>query len=225
MPPLKISSPLLALPSNTALAVALPPLSTQLHYLTPFEIETAEKIPNKKSRENYLAGRIAAHKALEMLGAPTSLPIKTDPDSVPLWPEGVVGSISHSCSVGICLAAFEKDFNFVGVDIENYKRSVSPSFIEKMLKESSLLSAFRVFEEKEKAVLLFSAKEALFKGIFNALRIKVPFSKCVLTQLLSPNKLIFSVEIAQQPQEYAVAFTKWEDFFITAVVDKLTITN
>ncbi|MEV4420566.1 hypothetical protein AB0L40_11415 [Patulibacter sp. NPDC049589] len=45
-------------------------------------------------RREFVTGRACAHRALAALGVPV-VPIMSGPNREPLWPEGVVGSITH----------------------------------------------------------------------------------------------------------------------------------
>lgn len=106
-------------------------------------------------------GRTAAHKALESLGQ-LKQPILRGPRREPLWPTGVVGSISHTENIACCFAALSKNFRSVGVDIEQTSRNPGLA-LQKIATtdELALLSQVGL-----PGLPLFSAKEALYKCLY-----------------------------------------------------------
>jgi len=65
----------------------------------------------------FSSGRFHARQALLQAGAkPQAIPV--DLDRTPVWPPGIVGSISHSNRHCIALAAKAADFSTVAVDLE-----------------------------------------------------------------------------------------------------------
>lgn len=83
-----------------------------------FEIEArgiADAVPGRRSE--FSAGRSAARRALGMLGiSPTPIP-RAD-DRRPIWPRGIVGSISHAHGVAAAIVGRDEDAAGVGLDIE-----------------------------------------------------------------------------------------------------------
>jgi 4'-phosphopantetheinyl transferase EntD len=73
-------------------------------------------VPRRKAE--FAAGRTCGRQAMRVLGLP-ELPIFRGDDREPLWPDGVVGSITH-CD-GYCAAAVARaaDFSAIGIDAEN----------------------------------------------------------------------------------------------------------
>ena len=71
----------------------------------------------EKRRLEFTAGRVAARAALARLGV-VDFPIKVGPSREPIWPPGVVGTISH-CQ-GLCIAAVAptEAVAGLGLDIE-----------------------------------------------------------------------------------------------------------
>ncbi|WP_181167477.1 hypothetical protein [Mesorhizobium sp. B2-6-5] len=68
-------------------------------------------------RREFRAGRLYVRQALRGLGIPETV-IPIGPDRAPIWPTGVVGSISHNrslCAVAVGLSA---DYRSIGIDIE-----------------------------------------------------------------------------------------------------------
>tara|TARA_R110002110_G_scaffold29785_6_gene105866 strand:+ start:1417 stop:2058 length:642 start_codon:yes stop_codon:yes gene_type:complete len=66
-------------------------------------------------RAEFAAGRAAARAAMIALGHPAAA-IPMQPDRAPLWPPGLVGSITHSATA--CLAAVLPIPALIGIDLE-----------------------------------------------------------------------------------------------------------
>ena len=71
-----------------------------------------------RRRDEFATGRACARTAMELLGLP-AMPLAMRPDRAPVWPGGIVGSISHSRSYCAAAAALRCDgFLALGLDIE-----------------------------------------------------------------------------------------------------------
>ena len=120
-----------------------------------------------KRKNSYLAGRICCQNALKNM---RSDPCDFMPDSLglPSWPEGMIGSISHSSSIAVALLAPTQQYHSIGVDVE-----------ELMPPEKSKKIAYRIahpseidtgphtyLTEEELVTLIFSAKESLYKALY-----------------------------------------------------------
>jgi 4'-phosphopantetheinyl transferase EntD len=132
----------------------------------------------------YVAGRTAARRALSHLTGNTA-PVPRAQDRAPLWPKGVCGSLSHSRRYAVCVAATLHDFGALGVDIEEDARMEEALWDHVMTRaERSFLKALPAHRVDSVATLLFSAKEACFKGLPGD----------VQTLLPSPDHLAISVD-------------------------------
>lgn len=70
-----------------------------------------------KRRAEFRAGRSYAREALALVGCPRSN-IPKDRHGAPIWPPGYRGSISHTDSLAIAVAAPDAYFRGLGLDIE-----------------------------------------------------------------------------------------------------------
>ena len=121
--------------------------------------------PNFKEKtareEEYSLGRYCAKQAMNAIGM-DCYEIQSSPHGFPIWPKGIVGSISHSKGTCISAVAKSNDFKAIGIDIEQFNR----------IKERSLERLIHAKEKAEigsdlnKATLLFSIKEAFYKAQF-----------------------------------------------------------
>jgi 4'-phosphopantetheinyl transferase EntD len=102
------------LPPGLAVAWADPSVMHDLHY--PEEAAIIAKAVERRRRE-FSAGRAAARRAMARLGhAPA--PIRADTHRAPIWPAGIVGSITHCEGCCIAVAASAKQIRGVGIDVE-----------------------------------------------------------------------------------------------------------
>lgn len=130
--------------------------------LFPAERECVSRAVEKRVRE-FAAGRLCARAALAELGIEAAaLPSRRD--RVPLWPQGVVGSITHT--EGYCLAVVGPRARFaaVGVDAEWVGR-VDPALWRLTLSADELAALLNLAEpvRQKTAALIFGAKEAFYK--------------------------------------------------------------
>jgi len=171
-----------------------------------------------KRRREFMAGRNAAHALLESLGVAHRGPIGIDEKRLPQWPEGVIGSISHSG--GCCLAVLARgdDFALLGVDVESIS-PLAPALINRILgpAEQQQLAAIEGREIAGWAKIVFSIKEALFKACFGKARIFFGFRQAQI--ILHPQDNTFEAlldsELAIQmslPRVYLGHFATDENY-------------
>lgn len=132
-----------------------------------FEIEKeyVKNVGPRRKRE-FTAGRTAGRLALRELGV-VGVPLPRGETGEPVWPFGVVGSLSHSRQYCFCLAARHEHFCSIGVDIENTTR-MREELTLRVLTDEERVSLSRLPSSLflRYASLLFSAKEAFFKFQF-----------------------------------------------------------
>lgn len=81
------------------------------------EEETAVGQAVEKRRREFTTARACAREALAQLGQPHQ-PIPSGSRGEPLWPAGIVGSITHCDGYRACAVARSSDLATVGVDAE-----------------------------------------------------------------------------------------------------------
>jgi len=85
----------------------------------------------------------------------------------PLWPAGIVGSITHT--EGLCAVAAARDTQYrgIGIDVEP-NLPIEPDLIDYVCEDAELQAAASLagLEPERAARLLFSAKEAVYKCQF-----------------------------------------------------------
>jgi 4'-phosphopantetheinyl transferase EntD len=116
----------------------------------------------QRQRE-YAAGRLCARRLLARLGA-GDVPLPRRADGSPEFPEGMVGSITHSH--GLCVVAVARSGSFaaLGVDVER-DRALESDLWELFCGDGELnwLQRQEACRRGRLAMVLFSAKESAFK--------------------------------------------------------------
>lgn len=130
------------------------------------EAQCVAKAVDKRKRE-FLTGRDCAHEALSALGAP-AVPLLPSPDRFPLWPEGFIGSITHTDSQ--CAAAAGRasgNLRSIGIDLEPAE-ALPDDLWETVCRpeERARLADSALDQRGLLARAVFSAKECAFKAQF-----------------------------------------------------------
>jgi 4'-phosphopantetheinyl transferase EntD len=112
-------------------------------------------------RAEYFTGRQCARRCLGALGG-FAVSIPSDDTGLPIWPEGVAGSIAHSRGTCLAVAASAGRVAAIGVDLERTGR-MSAAAAERILHPQERAFAG---DDRDRATLLFSLKEAFFKCQF-----------------------------------------------------------
>ena len=94
----------------------------------------------------------------------TDFPVRVARDRQPVWPESLIGSITHT--QGFCAAVVAERARLIGVGVDSevagaLKRALWPSIC--VAAETAWLGALLPVERAAAATLIFSAKEAFFK--------------------------------------------------------------
>jgi 4'-phosphopantetheinyl transferase EntD len=116
-------------------------------------------------RREFITARRCAREALARLGhAP--VPIHAGPKREPLWPAGVVGSITHTKGFRAAAVASQNVLASIGIDTE--QNAFLPDGVEDTItvsQEPEMLAALtRSFPGIYWGRLLFSAKESVYKA-------------------------------------------------------------
>ncbi len=116
-----------------------------------------------KRQNEFASGRECARKALSKLGI-HNFPVLRDHGRAPIWPEGVIGSITHTEKYCAVVVGYNHNISSVGIDAEIVGR------IDKQLwpllftqSERDQLSCLTTSSQSLLATIFFSAKESYFK--------------------------------------------------------------
>jgi enterobactin synthetase component D len=123
----------------------------------------------RKRQAAFFFGRLAARHALAALGA-VDLAVGIGQAREPLWPTGVVGSISHSGPFAAAAVAPDTQCRGIGIDIEAV---IGDETRAALLAAAVDADELTILQRQPAGVdlntwltLVFSAKESLFKGMY-----------------------------------------------------------
>ncbi|MDL5033560.1 4'-phosphopantetheinyl transferase superfamily protein [Pelomonas sp. APW6] len=142
----------------------------------------------RKRQAEFFFGRLAARQAMARAGVEQQLVsagVGIGRSREPLWPAGLVGSISHT--TGIAMAAASPSYSGIGIDVE---RVISHETRAAVLQLTMDGAETRMLERcsgpmslDERITVVFSAKESLFKAAFSSVKRYFDFSAARLSSL------------------------------------------
>lgn len=146
-----------------------------------------------KRKADYLAGRAIAYAAMTTLNAQPA-PVTTAPSRVPVWPQGLAGSISHARSRCACLLSQDTQHSY-GVDTEAIAQGNSLKAIlsETLTAKDRAIITQGPLTAATNATLAFSAKEALFKTLYPQVGAFFGFTAAELTAAPTDNSLMLTL--------------------------------
>ncbi len=130
--------------------------------LLPGEAEHIRRAVPKRVQE-FAAGRLCAKLALHSFGI-TDFELRVAADRQPVWPAGLVGSISHTAGLCIAAVADQSRIGAVGVDCEvvgHVNHDIWATICTET--ETAWLASLPPPHRAPGVALLFSAKEAIYK--------------------------------------------------------------
>ena len=121
----------------------------------------------------FFYGRLCAQAALAALGV-RGVSVGTGAQREPLWPQGVIGSITHRGDLAGAVALPASRYRGVGIDIERYADDSALGAIEDVVLNRGELAFLRAHGATlGDAALLsvaFSAKESFYKAVFGVVQ-------------------------------------------------------
>lgn len=154
---------------------------------------------SKRRKQEFVAGRTHARRALTALGVkPVAIPVGLD--RAPIWPSGVVGSITHSKRFAGAIVARQAIIQSVGFDIEEVTPNIV-SLIPLILtsQECKILQSRPANEHALLASLIFSIKESVFKAYWPLTYLFLEFKDVEIS--LSSNLTEFQAHICPDKQK------------------------
>lgn len=166
--------------SESPVAVAV--TDPRLEYPGAFPTELAD-MPRgiDKRRREFVAGRVAAHEAMQKLGL-SARPVLANRTRAPAWPRGLVGSISHNATTCVAIVARASQVRSLGVDVED--DSPLEADLEATictLEERAWLATRPADVRGRMSKLIFSAKEAVYKCQYPVTHKMIDFTAVLVT--------------------------------------------
>ena len=142
--------------------------------LLPAEAPCVVKAVMQRQQE-FAAGRACARLLLAHFGV-LDFALRMADDRQPLWPDGLVGSITHTEDFCAVVMAQKPNLIAVGIDTEVSGR-VKPELWGRICTpaETAWIETLEVSEQGAAATLLFSAKEAFYKCQYPLMRQRLNF--------------------------------------------------
>lgn len=154
-----------AISSEVRLALPLPACAST-HMRKFLNVEDCGLTGTEKRNREFTAGRYCARQALGRLKITADVPVDTD--RKPVWPDGVVGSISHSRHYAWAATAKKDSIKGIGVDTEII---VDDATLRQIVKEVTTDAEWKLLslinaDIKTAFTVVFSAKESIFKCLY-----------------------------------------------------------
>ncbi len=188
--PPSVSQFSVTIPSDAALSDAAPPARLGVIDL-PARLGPAQP----KRRMQFLAGRVCARGAIERIRPNLSTwALPQDGDGCPMWPQELVGSISHSANVATAAVALRSDARGLGVDVEPVMSREAAADVAPLVAsddETRRVAQTAGLGRLEALTLVFSAKESLFKALFPPTRRHFDYLDCEVVRLDLEARVLF----------------------------------
>lgn len=134
----------------------------------------------EKRIADFTAGRACAHRVLETFGV-TGFSVLSGKHREPIWPDNIVGSITHTQDYAAAVAARAGNVRSLGLDCEVVE-SVDAELWSRICTATELarLAAMPPGQAVREAALIFAAKEAFYKCQYPLAREWVGFEDVVI---------------------------------------------
>ena len=149
----------------------------------------------EKRQREFSAGRAAAQTALRKLGLP-SMEIPLGPNRNPLWPAGIVGSITHTAGLAVAVIGRSNEISGLGIDLE-FSDAVKSELWATLftLGEIKWIRAQPMSMQTGLATILFGAKESFYKFQYPRTGLWIDFHEAEIT--VSPETETFRLACMQ----------------------------
>lgn len=122
----------------------------------------------RKRQAEYFFGRAMARRALAEAGI-DACQIESGAQREPLWPDGVVGAITHNQTLAGACVAHAGPWRGIGIDIESALDDAAAASVEDRAlcgEERERLRAHAALPYPMLLAIAFSAKESFYKALF-----------------------------------------------------------
>lgn len=157
---------------DSGIGVACSGITGDVGQLYPEELTAVSRAVPKRQRE-FATGRANARTAMTRMGAAASC-IPSGPDRAPVWPPGLIGSISHTDTACVAVVGRRTQMASIGIDLEDdlpIDQNLWPTICTPA--ETAHLRAQPLEWQGRLVTRLFSAKEAVYKWQY-------PLTGCML---------------------------------------------
>ncbi|MBU0754349.1 MAG: 4'-phosphopantetheinyl transferase superfamily protein [Planctomycetes bacterium] len=160
--------------------------------LHPEEVALISRARENRKQE-FMAGRLGARELMARFGI-HDYPLLSGKSREPLWPEKVVGCISHTRDLCAVAVAQREAYNGLGLDLESMEGVKKKMWPHLFLPEEQIwLEKKSEHEQAGYAALIFSAKECFYKCQFTLTREWLHFKEARI--IVDPSNHQFEVKL------------------------------
>ncbi|MER7008109.1 4'-phosphopantetheinyl transferase superfamily protein [Dactylosporangium sp. NPDC000555] len=148
----------------------------------------------EKRRLEFTTARHCARQALAGLGVPP-VALLSGPKREPLWPSGIVGSITHCSGYRAAVVAWDRDIASIGVDAEP-NGPLPTGVLASIALDGERARVEQLLAQRPEVRwdrLLFSAKESVYKTWYPLARRWLDFDEADIT--FDPDRGTFDVRL------------------------------
>lgn len=177
----------------------------------------------KSRRTTFAAGRLAARSALGAIGVDHG-PLMRNSNGAPIWPSGLVGSITHTTGFCGAVVASIDDYEGVGIDAEG-RWSVDERAWDVVLTPAERLRIENLPSDRrrETAATTFAAKEAFYKCQYQITASWLDYTDVEVT--VCANSFSIRLLRAVPPMEDGAQFDGCHALLPTLVVTAIGVPN
>lgn len=156
----------------------------------------------RRRQAEYLAGRLCARVCLQAFDRADT--VGTGPHREPLWPPGLMGSITHNRNRAAAVVVPAHACAGIGIDIETWFGAVEAEQLKASFVSDAELEVLQAHvgqhELAKLLTMVFSAKESFFKAAFPQCRAYFDFDAVTLTGIEpARERLDFAVQLPLAP--------------------------
>ena len=143
-----------------------------------------------KRRTQFRGGRYCAMKAMEALWSCAPQPIGRSASGAPLWPAGLVGSITHTDDFASAAVAHATDAIAVGIDTERIMSETQAQHVSRVVAWPAEVVHARSagLSRLEALTLVFSSKESIFKCLHPLISCYFDFRDVRIVEVDGPHR-------------------------------------
>jgi 4'-phosphopantetheinyl transferase EntD len=156
--------------------------------LHPEEVRILAPRACRRKRVEFALGRTAANLALKQVGLENPGPVLRASSGEPLWPDGIVGSITHRYPWSVAVVINGSNRFAIGVDLEAIE-GLQGTDISQLVCRQPELDWVHLGNFQERLAMIFSAKEAFYKAFYPLCRRYIDFKEVELVWSADPNRL------------------------------------
>jgi enterobactin synthetase component D len=195
---------------------------------SPFHVALPPQLAGAAPRRisSYLAGRYCANRAMGSAGHPVPIPdVARGSSGGPIWPVGWTGSISHTDGTCVAVCGEKRVVSSLGVDCEQIVSLKVGTEIASIVapEVSNGSAALGGLDLPVALTLAFSAKEALYKALFEQVGHFFGFEAAELVRI-SPNDRTLELQLVsdlttrlRRGLRFTLRYTRTKDLVITAL--------